>query len=211
MQLRFLYPPRRPIEAWLKEGESRPIVAEVQKLLAGYGLYAGEPHGCYDAATADAVRRFQELRGLKPTGQLDPVTYCLLLAPAATADIQPAAVVERAVPTLPRAKIHIAKSVRRLTLYDGNTALRQYPIAIGKPVTPTPEGNYAIATKILNPGGVLGSRWMGLNYDAYGIHGTNAPWKIGQMVSNGCIRMHNANVEELFQFVSVGCPVTIRN
>lgn len=211
MQLRFLYPPHRPIEAWLKEGDSRPIIAEVQKLLAGYGLYAGEAHGCFDAATADAVKRFQELRGLPPTGQLDPVTYCQLLAPAATADIRPVAADDRAVAYLHRAKIQIVKSVRRLTLFDGNTALRQYPVAIGKPSTPTPEGNYAIATKILNPGGVLGSRWMGLNFDAYGIHGTNAPWKIGQMVSNGCIRMHNANVEELFHLIAVGCPVLIRN
>ncbi|MDT8903700.1 L,D-transpeptidase family protein [Anaeroselena agilis] len=211
MQLRFLIPAHRFVEAWLNEDESRPIVAEIQRLLAGYGLYAGEAHGCYDAATAGAVSRFQELRGLKPTGRFDPVTYCQLLTPAATADIRPVAAVDRAAAFLPRAKIHITKSTRSLTLYDGNTALRQYPVAIGKPSTPTPEGNYAIATKILNPGGILGSRWMGLNFDAYGIHGTTAPWKIGQMVSNGCIRMHNANVEELFHLVAVGCPVIIRN
>ncbi len=211
MQLRFLYPPRRPIEAWLAEDESRPIVAEVQKLLAEYGLYTGEAHGRFDAATAEAVRRFQELRGLKPTGRLDPVTYCLLLPSAATAEITPVPAAERATALLARPSILITKSARSLTLLNANSPLRQYPIAIGKPSTPTPEGNYAIATKILNPGGVLGSRWMGLNFDAYGIHGTNAPWKIGQMVSNGCIRMHNANVEEVFHLVAVGTPVLIRN
>jgi lipoprotein-anchoring transpeptidase ErfK/SrfK len=211
MQLRFLFPPRRPLEAWLPENESRPIVAEIQKMLVGYGLYAGEAHGRFDAATAEAVRRFQELRGLAPTGSLDPVTYCLLLPASATADIAPVPAAKRAVASLARASILITKSVRRLTLLNGSTPLRQYPVAIGKPATPTPEGNFAIATKILNPGGVLGSRWMGLNYDAYGIHGTNAPWKIGQMVSNGCIRMHNANAEEVFHLIAVGTPVTIRN
>ncbi len=211
MRLRFLYPLHRPLAAWLGEDESRPIVAEVQKMLAGYGLYAGEAHGRYDAATAEAVRRFQELRGLSPTGRLDPVTYCLLLPSAATADITPVPATDRAGVLLARASILITKSVRSLTLLNGNTPLRQYPIAIGKPGTPTPEGNFAIASKILNPGGVLGSRWMGLNFDAYGIHGTNAPWKIGQMVSNGCIRMHNANVEEVFHLVVVGTPVLIRN
>lgn len=211
MQLRFLYPPRRPAEAWLACGQSRPIVAEVQKMLADYGLYVGEAHGCFDAATAEAVRKFQILRGLSPTGQLDPVTYCLLLPPASVADTQPTAAPQRAAAGLARGSIQITKSARRLTLFDGNTALRQYPIAIGKPATPTPEGNYAIASKIMNPGGVLGSRWMGLNYDAYGIHGTPWPWLIGQMVSNGCIRMHNANAEEVFHLVAVGTPVIIRN
>jgi lipoprotein-anchoring transpeptidase ErfK/SrfK len=211
MQLRFLYPPRRPAEAWLAADQARPLVAEVQKLLAGYGFYAGEAHGRFDAATAEAVKRFQAFRGLKPTGQLDPVTYCMLLPAAATDEIEPTAAPIRAATGLARANVLIAKSARRLTLFDGKAALRQYPIAIGKPATPTPEGNYAIATKILNPGGVLGTRWMGLNYDAYGIHGTPWPWLIGQMVSNGCIRMHNANAEELFHLVAVGTPVNIRN
>jgi lipoprotein-anchoring transpeptidase ErfK/SrfK len=43
------------------------------------------------------------------------------------------------------------------------------------------------------------------------IHGTNKPWLIGTMISNGCIRMHNMNVEELFPLVKVGTPVYIRN
>ena len=110
-----------------------------------------------------------------------------------------------------RPSIMIAKSNRQLTLFAGSSPLRQYPVAIGKPSTPTPSGNYAIATKILKPGGVLGTRWMGLNYDAYGIHGTNSPWLIGKMVSNGCIRMHNHNAEELFSLIHVGTPVYIRD
>ncbi len=211
MQLRFLYPPIRPAAAWLAAGQNRPIVAEVQKMLAAYGLYAGEIHGCFDAATVAAVKRFQEIRGLNPSGQLDPVTYCRLLPAADAADIEPSADQKRAAAGLARANILITKSARRLSLFDGSTSLRQYPIAIGKPGTPTPEGNYAIASKILNPGGILGTRWMGLNYDAYGIHGTPWPWLIGQMVSNGCIRMHNGNAEELFHLISVGTPVIIRN
>ncbi|WP_231881855.1 L,D-transpeptidase [Anaerosporomusa subterranea] len=107
--------------------------------------------------------------------------------------------------------ILIVKSRRSLTLLSGNSPIRTYPVALGKPATPTPLGNYAIATKIPHPGGVLGSRWMGLNFDAYGIHGTNRPWLIGQLVSNGCIRMHNAHVEELFGFVRLGTPVLIRD
>lgn len=112
---------------------------------------------------------------------------------------------------LNNAKITIVKASRLLTILDDDIPIYQYPIAIGKPSTPTPVGNYVIATKISNPGGILGSRWLGLNYDAYGIHGTNKPWLIGQMVSNGCIRMHNDNVEMLFSLVILGTPVFIRD
>lgn len=111
----------------------------------------------------------------------------------------------------PALKIAIVKSARTLTLFQGNEPARSYPIAIGKPSTPTPVGNYVVATKIPNPGGVLGTRWLGLNYDAYGIHGTNRPWLIGRMVSNGCVRLHNAHVEELFSLVQIGTPVIIRD
>ena len=107
--------------------------------------------------------------------------------------------------------IKIVKARRTLILFNGNLPIRNYPVALGKPSTPTPLGNFAIATKIPHPGGVLGTRWMGLNFDAYGIHGTNRPWLIGQLVSNGCIRMYNAHVEELYNLVRLGTPILIRD
>lgn len=114
-------------------------------------------------------------------------------------------------PYHPQRQILINKASRQLIFFLNGVPYRQYPVAIGKPSTPTPVGNFAIATKIVNPGGILGSRWMGLNYDTYGIHGTSKPWLIGQMVSNGCIRMHNGHVDELFSLTLVGTPVLIRN
>lgn len=138
------------------------------------------------------------------------ITYCQS-QPAEVSEITLAPRIDRASKVLGRANILLVKSQRQLTLFDGNSPMRQYPVAIGKPSTPTPIGNYAIATKIINPGGILGTRWMGLNYDAYGVHGTSAPWLIGKMVSNGCIRMHNNHVEELFTLVNIGTPVYIRD
>lgn len=152
----------------------------------------------------------KSLRAIELAETEDYITYCQN-QPATITEVTPVSPAARAKPILPRANILIARSQRQLTLFDGNSPFRQYPIAIGKPSTPTPLGNFAIATKILNPGGVLGTRWMGLNYDAYGVHGTNAPWLIGQMVSNGCIRMHNAHAEELFTLVNVGTPIYIRD
>jgi lipoprotein-anchoring transpeptidase ErfK/SrfK len=42
-----------------------------------------------------------------------------------------------------------------------------------------------------------------------GIHGTNAPETIGTSSSAGCIRMHNADVEELFILARQGTEVEI--
>ncbi|MDW8802633.1 L,D-transpeptidase [Clostridium sp. A1-XYC3] len=81
--------------------------------------------------------------------------------------------------------------------------------SVGKPSTPTPKGNFTIINKAVNPGGPFGARWLGLSARGYGIHGTNNPSSIGKAVSNGCIRLLNANVIELFNLVSIGTPVKI--
>lgn len=113
-------------------------------------------------------------------------------------------------PVLSHPRIYIDTSARRLALFDGQTAVVSYPVGIGKAVTPTPLGDFYIVSRILHPGGILGTRWLGLNYDAYGIHGTNRPESIGHMVSNGCIRLHNHHVETLFDLTPFGTPVHIR-
>jgi lipoprotein-anchoring transpeptidase ErfK/SrfK len=43
----------------------------------------------------------------------------------------------------------------------------------------------------------------------YRIHGTNQPWSIGRSVSNGCIRMLNQHVTELYNLVPVGTRVHV--
>lgn len=58
----------------------------------------------------------------------------------------------------------------------------------------------------LNP---MGARALYLGHSYYRIHGTDAPWLIGQNVSKGCIRMHNQHVTELFDAVGIGTRVTV--
>lgn len=98
-----------------------------------------------------------------------------------------------------------------LTLYSNGTVRKVYPVAVGKPATPTPKGTFQIKNKVYNPGGPFGARWMGINATggSYGIHGTNNPGSIGISVSNGCIRMYNRDVIELFDLVPVGTTVRI--
>jgi lipoprotein-anchoring transpeptidase ErfK/SrfK len=55
----------------------------------------------------------------------------------------------------------------------------------------------------------LGARAMYLGNTLYRIHGTNQPSTIGTFVSSGCIRLTNADVEDLFSRVSVGTRVVV--
>ncbi len=43
----------------------------------------------------------------------------------------------------------------------------------------------------------------------YAIHGTNQPYLIGRFVSHGCIRMYNADIQDLYNRVSVGTRVVV--
>jgi L,D-transpeptidase ErfK/SrfK len=112
---------------------------------------------------------------------------------------------------------------RMLELYSGNTFIKEYPVAVGKPSTPTPIGQFKIMDMEKNPTWVpfgrdyvvvsgpnnpLGYRWMSF-FELYGVHGTNEPGSIGQVVSNGCIRMQEENVDELFEVVGKGTPVRV--
>lgn len=55
---------------------------------------------------------------------------------------------------------------------------------------------------------VLGRYRLNLG-DGYAIHGTNQPDKLGQAVSHGCIRLGDADIEQLFQMTNVGDEVII--
>lgn len=63
------------------------------------------------------------------------------------------------------------------------------------------------------PGNPLGSRALYLyrngNDTLYRIHGTTQPSSIGRSVSNGCIRMINAHVEDLYERVGIGAEVVV--
>jgi lipoprotein-anchoring transpeptidase ErfK/SrfK len=55
----------------------------------------------------------------------------------------------------------------------------------------------------------MGAAALTLGTGEYAIHGTNAPGSIGGFVSYGCIRMHNADISDLFSRVQVGTPVVV--
>ncbi|MEO0811060.1 MAG: L,D-transpeptidase, partial [Pseudomonadota bacterium] len=58
-----------------------------------------------------------------------------------------------------------------------------------------------------HPQNPMGVRALYLGNTLYRIHGTDAPWTIGENVSKGCVRMHNDHVVELYDHVKVGTRV----
>ncbi len=111
---------------------------------------------------------------------------------------------------MPNYRIIVDLSDRKLYLLDGDVVVRQFPVGIGRMVTQTPTGEFTIVNKQANPGGPFGTFWMGLSKPHYGIHGTNNPASIGHVVSHGCIRMYNQDVEQLASIVPIGTRVSIR-
>ena len=130
----------------------------------------------------------------------------------------------------------IHRGSKRLVLYRGTragamSAVASFGIATGMAAYPTPTGNFRIVTRERNPwwnppaadwargaspvppgpGNPLGTRWMGLNVGAVGIHGTPDAASIGYSASHGCIRMRISDAEWLFERVRVGTPVFIRS
>ncbi|RAS85572.1 L,D-transpeptidase [Priestia endophytica] len=122
--------------------------------------------------------------------------------------------------------IIINKYDNKLAYYHNGSLEMVVSVSTGKTWDKTPVGFFKVVNKIENrpyyteniPGGdprnPLGKRWLGINAngtfgDTYGIHGNNNESNIGKYVSQGCIRMHNADIEKLYDKVQVGTPVKI--
>jgi lipoprotein-anchoring transpeptidase ErfK/SrfK len=60
-----------------------------------------------------------------------------------------------------------------------------------------------------SPRNPMGAAALTLSGGEYAIHGTNQPGSIGGFVSYGCIRMHNSDVLDLYQRVSLGTTVVV--
>lgn len=124
--------------------------------------------------------------------------------------------------------ILVDKSDYKMTLLLNDHYVKQYDIGTGKN-DKTPVGEFEIAEKMIEPTwysgdgvypygtpeNVLGTRWIGFKdkpgYYGFGIHGTADPESIGKSESNGCVRLRNEDVEELFVFVTDKTKVVIQN
>lgn len=169
--------------------------------------YLDEVTGTFGKETVDAVKKVQKKMNLPITGIIDKETFLAISE---------------------KINVYLGDFTLQLLSPDGKL-IKKYPIACGSPYYPTPPGDYFVREKVYypawypppspwakgakpippGPGNPLGTRWIGLNAEIVGIHGTPSSWSIGSASSHGCIRMYISDVEELFELVSVGTPVSI--
>ncbi|MEJ6952259.1 L,D-transpeptidase family protein [Natronospora cellulosivora (SeqCode)] len=190
----------------LQEPAMRGIDIELLQLrLIELEFFEGEVDGVYDLDVAKAVSNFQESKEMEVSGVVDFATWNALAEGFVTGNDKDK--------QGPGGEISIVINTygRTLALYSDGELYKTYPVAIGKPSTKSPIGEWAIIQKSKDWGGGFGTRWLGLNvpWGIYGIHGTNKPWSIGRAASHGCFRMFNRDVEELFEWVPLKARVKV--
>lgn len=133
-------------------------------------------------------------------------------------------------------RVVVSKAARTVTAFGPqDTILARYPATIGSEHDPLPIGDWKVTivqhnpifnynpdlfwdakpedVKALIPPGPnnpVGSVWIGLSKEHYGIHGTPEPGMIGHSQSHGCIRLTNWDASELARMVRRGTPVLLQ-
>lgn len=126
-------------------------------------------------------------------------------------------------------RVLVERNSYSMRLYFGDLLVGFFRVGLGQPDTPTPTGAFTVGEKQKNPtwfpkgekpvgygdpNNPLGSRWIALKQNgtatSYGIHGTNKDEAVGASITQGCVRMYNKDVEELFEILPEGTPVEIR-
>ena len=126
----------------------------------------------------------------------------------------------------------------RLFVYRDGALLKTYPVAVGKMLTQTPTGTYAVTGVYPNPiwyvpksiqeemkqqgkpvltsvppgpDNPLGNAFVrfGEARLGLGMHGTNAPTSVPGFRSHGCVRLKNEDIDELATTVAPGAAVTV--
>ncbi len=120
--------------------------------------------------------------------------------------------------------IVVDRKQNKLFLKDNEEVFKTYLVSTGKD-NATPLGTFKIINKLVDPvwynkdvgaaipadspDNYLGPRWMGFDIKGYGIHGTIDPQSIGQSVTQGCVRMNNEDVKELYDLIPTQTEVVI--
>lgn len=130
-------------------------------------------------------------------------------------------------------RVEVDKARQTLKAFDASGRLLAfYPATVGSSEKPTPSGTLKVTsidekpTYRYNPeyrfkgvrakepfrirpgpNNPVGSYWIGLSAEGYGIHGTADPGKVGKSESHGCIRLTNWDVHALGGTIKRGTSV----
>jgi lipoprotein-anchoring transpeptidase ErfK/SrfK len=130
-------------------------------------------------------------------------------------------------------RIEVDKSRQTVKAFDSSGALIAFfPATVGSEEKPSPGGSFKVMSADRNPtyrynpeykfkgvkskkpftiapgpNNPVGSYWIGLSAEGYGIHGTPNPSKVSKSESHGCVRLTNWDVGLLASNVKKGTPV----
>ncbi len=133
-------------------------------------------------------------------------------------------------------RIVVDKSDGALMLEDSaGKVLAQFPVTTGSAEFPLPIGEWKVTgvkrdpvwyfdPKLIagtkktdekaeipaGPNNPVGTTWIDLSKEHYGIHGTPNPTRIGKSESNGCIRMTNWSAAAVATVAKTGMPVSMQ-
>ncbi|MGY8678240.1 L,D-transpeptidase [Bradyrhizobium sp. UFLA05-153] len=134
---------------------------------------------------------------------------------------------------MPVARVEIDKARQTLKAFDASGKLLAfYPATVGSSEKPTPSGTLKVTAINRNPtyrynpdyrfkgvkskrpftikpgpNNPVGSTWINLSAEGYGIHGTPDPGKVSKSASHGCIRLTNWDALTLGANIKRGTPV----
>ncbi|QOZ30154.1 L,D-transpeptidase family protein [Bradyrhizobium sp. CCBAU 51753] len=130
-------------------------------------------------------------------------------------------------------RVEVDKSRQVVKLYDKSNALIGfYPATVGSKDKPSPTGTLKVTEIHRNPtyrynpnyhfkgvhsrrpftikpgpNNPVGTVWINLSAEGYGIHGTAAPDRISKAESHGCVRLTNWDAERVAKHIAKGIPV----
>lgn len=129
-------------------------------------------------------------------------------------------------------RIEIDKSIGQVRAFNSqDVLLAVYPATVGSTERPAPSGEWAVNTVAprptytydpsrltfgkpkgkltikAGPNNPVGSTWIDLTKDTYGIHGTPDPKLVNKRASHGCVRLTNWDAAQLGAAVEKGAKV----
>jgi lipoprotein-anchoring transpeptidase ErfK/SrfK len=129
-------------------------------------------------------------------------------------------------------EVTVSRSASSLTVRRQGQVILHAPVTTGSEQDPLPLGNWAVtavlrdpafhynpelfwdaeatdpmATLPPGPNGPVGTVWIDLTREHYGLHGTPEPSAVGHSTSHGCVRLTNWDAARVANLVSPGTPV----
>lgn len=205
-----------------EEDEKGPFIGTVPK---GFKALAKLKHIGYANPQEELAEKFhmspQLLHDLNPNADFSKAGITLTVVQPGNGDLPQAA------------RIEVDKSANQLRVYDSaGKVVAAFPATVGSTERPAPSGKATIVSVAHDPtytydpsrvtfgpksAGVLkiapgpnnpvGTTWIALSVETYGIHGTPDPDLVGKTASHGCIRLTNWDAADLGKAVKKGTPV----